>query len=60
MDAAYPAFFLALLIGEVRDRRALAVALAGGGIALALVPVAPAGVPIVAASMAALVGLRAR
>ena len=60
MDAAYPAFFLALLIGEVRDRRALAVALAGGGIALALVPVAPAGVPIVAASIAALVGLRAR
>ena len=57
LDAIYPAFFLALLIAEVRSRRAALVAILGAAIAIALVPVAPAGVPILAASAAALVGL---
>ena len=57
LDAIYPAFFLALLLGEVRSRRAAGVAILGAAIALALVPVAPAGVPVLAASVAALVGL---
>jgi 4-azaleucine resistance transporter AzlC len=57
LDAIYPAFFLALLLGEAHSRRAVVVALLGAGIALALVPVAPAGVPVLAASLAALVGL---
>ena len=57
LDAIYPAFFVALLINEVKSRRALAVALLGGVIALALVPVAPAGIPVLVASLAALVGL---
>jgi predicted branched-subunit amino acid permease len=57
LDAIYPAFFLALLLGEAHSRRALLVALLGAAIALALVPVAPAGVPVLAASVAALVGL---
>ena len=57
LDAIYPAFFLALLLGEAHSRRALLVALLGAAIALALVPVAPAGVPVLAASLAALVGL---
>ena len=57
LDAIYPTFFLALLIAELRDRRARWVALLGAGIALALVPFTPAGVPILAASAAALVGL---
>lgn len=60
LDAVYPAFFLALLLNEVRDGRALGVAALGAGIALALVPFAPAGVPILAASLAALVGLTQR
>ena len=58
LDAAFPALFLALLASQVRDRRALAAAVAGGGIALALTPVAAPGVPIVAASGACLLGLR--
>jgi 4-azaleucine resistance transporter AzlC len=58
LDAAFPALFLALLVPQVRTQRALAAALAGGGIALALMPVAPAGVPIVAASAACLLGWR--
>jgi 4-azaleucine resistance transporter AzlC len=57
LDAIYPAFFLALLIEELDDRRSRFVALLGGLIAFALVPVAPAGVPVLAASFAALVGL---
>ena len=57
LDAIYPAFFLALLIEELDDRRSRFVALLGGLIAFALVPVAPAGVPVLAASLAALVGL---
>ena len=60
LDAVYPAFFLALLIGEVRSARALGVAALGALIALALVPVAPAGVPVLVASLAALVGLWSR
>jgi 4-azaleucine resistance transporter AzlC len=57
LDAIYPAFFLGLLLAEMRTRRGVAVALLGAGIALALVPVAPAGVPVLVASLAALVGL---
>jgi 4-azaleucine resistance transporter AzlC len=60
LDAVYPAFFLALVIAEARDGRSLGVAALGGLIALALVPIAPPGVPVLAASAAALVGLHRR
>ncbi|WP_233517589.1 AzlC family ABC transporter permease [Geodermatophilus marinus] len=58
LDVVFPAFFLAILAGEVRDRLRLGVALAGAAIALALVPVAAPGLPVLAASTAALAGLR--
>jgi len=58
LDAIFPAFYLALLAEEVRSRSAVAAALLGAVIALALLPVAPPGVPIIAASAAALLGLR--
>jgi 4-azaleucine resistance transporter AzlC len=58
LDAAFPALFLALLVPQIRTRRALAATLGGGGIALALIPFTPAGVPIVAAAAACLLGLR--
>ncbi len=57
LDAAFPALFLALLVPQIRDRRALAAALLGASIALVLTPVAPAGVPIIAAGAACLLGL---
>jgi 4-azaleucine resistance transporter AzlC len=60
LDAVYPAFFLAILIVELRRPGAPIVALAGAAIALVLIPVAPAGVPVLAASVAALSGLRSR
>jgi 4-azaleucine resistance transporter AzlC len=83
LDAAFPALFLALLVGQVgphetrgterptgsgrtappsgwaawvRGRSRLLAAVVGAAIALALVPVAGPGVPIVAASLACLVG----
>jgi 4-azaleucine resistance transporter AzlC len=58
LDALFPAFFLTLLWSELRDPLRRRVALAGGLVALALVPVAPAGVPVLVASLVALVGLR--
>jgi 4-azaleucine resistance transporter AzlC len=58
LDAIFPAFFLALLLAELRDPRARSVALGGALVALALVPLAPPGVPVLAASVAALAGLR--
>jgi 4-azaleucine resistance transporter AzlC len=58
LDAAFPALFLALLAPYLRERRALVTAVAAAVITLVLLPVAPPGVPIVAASLAALIGLR--
>jgi predicted branched-subunit amino acid permease len=60
LDAAFPALFLALLATHMRGRLSLVAAGAGATVALALVPFAPPGVPIVAAGLAALVGLGAR
>jgi 4-azaleucine resistance transporter AzlC len=57
LDAAFPALFLALLVAQLDSRRAILAAVLGAAIALALVPFSAAGVPIVAASLACLVGL---
>jgi 4-azaleucine resistance transporter AzlC len=58
LDAAFPALFLALLVPQVSSRHALAATFAAAAIALALVPVVPPGIPIVAASAACLVRWR--
>jgi len=58
LDAVFVAFYAALLGGEAHDRAAVAAAALGAAIALALMPVAPAGVPVLAASLAAVLGLR--
>ncbi|HEY3018994.1 MAG TPA: AzlC family ABC transporter permease [Solirubrobacteraceae bacterium] len=60
LDAIFPTFFLALLLAELRDARARRVAALGALIALALVPLTPPGVPVLAASLAALLGLARR
>jgi 4-azaleucine resistance transporter AzlC len=60
LDAMFPAFYLALLAEEMRDRAALSSAVLGAAIALALVPFTPPGIPVVAAAGAALLGLRSR
>ncbi|CAA9514658.1 MAG: hypothetical protein AVDCRST_MAG85-2535 [uncultured Solirubrobacteraceae bacterium] len=51
LDAAFPAIFLALLVGQLSDRRGIVAALLGGAIALSLVPFVPAGVPLIAAAI---------
>jgi predicted branched-subunit amino acid permease len=60
LDALFPAFFLALLVsGELRSGGVpVVVAVLGAGIALVLTPLTPVGVPVLAASAAALLGLR--
>ena len=60
LDAMFPALFLALLVGQLDGRRGRVAALAGGLIALALTPLVPAGLPIVAAALGAVLALTVR
>jgi branched chain amino acid efflux pump len=60
LDAAFPALFLALLAPYLHTRRALLTAVVAGAITLVLLPLTPPGAPIVAASLAALIGLTGR
>ena len=57
VDAAIPALFLALLAPRMRRPDEAATALAGGAIALALVPVTAPGIPILAASAGVVAGV---
>lgn len=70
LDAAFPALFLALLAPQLRNGarppasdvrprgRTVLAAILGATIGVLLTPVAPVGIPIVAAGLACLVGLR--
>jgi predicted branched-subunit amino acid permease len=58
LDAAFAVLFLALAVPYLRGRRAVQAAVLAAVITLALTPVAPSGVPIVAAASACLLGLR--
>jgi 4-azaleucine resistance transporter AzlC len=59
LDVVFPAFFLFLLIAELRrGRDYVAAALIAAAIALVLIPFTPPGIPIIAACAGALIGLR--
>lgn len=58
LDAIFPAVFLALLVPQLRHRRAIGAALLGAAIALVLLPAAPAGVPVMASLLGCLPFLR--
>lgn len=58
LDAAFPALFLALLVGQIRSRRAAFAAVAGGAIALIVTPFAKPGIPLIVACLACLIGWR--
>lgn len=60
IDAAIPAVFLALLWPRLSDSAQWRCAAAGALLAMALAPVAPPGVPIVAAALGAAAGWRTR
>jgi 4-azaleucine resistance transporter AzlC len=56
LDAAFPALFLALLATQLINRRAVVAAVAGGLIAVVLLPIAPPGVPVITAAAVCLAG----
>jgi 4-azaleucine resistance transporter AzlC len=58
LDGAFAALFLALLLAQLRSRRAVAAAVGGAAIAALLTPFTPPGVPIIAATAAVLIGWR--
>jgi 4-azaleucine resistance transporter AzlC len=60
LDAMFPALFLALLVGQLDGRRARVAAVSGALIAVALTPLVPAGLPIVAAALGAVIALAVR
>ncbi|HEY2318887.1 MAG TPA: AzlC family ABC transporter permease [Solirubrobacteraceae bacterium] len=60
LDAIFPAFFLGLLVTELRRPQARPVAALGAAMALALTPLTPAGVPIIVAALAVAVPTRSR
>jgi 4-azaleucine resistance transporter AzlC len=57
LDAMFPAAFLALLAPQLRRPGAPVAAVAGAVVALALIPFAPAGVPVIAALAGVVPGL---
>jgi 4-azaleucine resistance transporter AzlC len=60
LDAAFPALFFALLVGQIHSRRAAGAAALGGGIALIAVPFTRPGIPLIAACVACLAGWQRR
>ena len=61
LDVIFPAFYLTLLVEELRaGGRTIAVVLLAAALALALVPFAPPGIPVIVSCAAALLGLRRR
>lgn len=62
LDAAFPAAFVALLAPHLRTAPGRVAAVGGGALAIAAVPLTPAGVPLLVASLAVLpaVALRRR
>jgi predicted branched-subunit amino acid permease len=60
LDAAFPALFVLLLWPHLARRDARVVAALGATIALSLTPATPPGIPVTAAALAALLGVRRR
>jgi 4-azaleucine resistance transporter AzlC len=58
LDTAFAVLFLALALPYLRGRLALRAAALGAAITFVLIPVAPVGIPIVAAASACLLGAR--
>jgi predicted branched-subunit amino acid permease len=59
LDAAAPAAFLALLAPRLRGRSPWLTALAGAAVAVAVVPLVPAGVPVLLAALVPVVAVLA-
>ena len=59
LDVAFPAAFLALIWPQIRRAPAIVTALGAAAIAFVLIPLAPAGVPILASAFGAGLGIAA-
>jgi 4-azaleucine resistance transporter AzlC len=60
LDAMFPAAFLALLAPQLRQPGAVRAAVVGAAIAAVLLPLTPAGVPVLGASLGVLAAVRLR
>jgi predicted branched-subunit amino acid permease len=60
LDAVFPALLLAIIGNLLRQRPGLIAALVGGAVCALLVPIAPAGVPIIMSLIGAVVALSVR
>jgi predicted branched-subunit amino acid permease len=58
LDAVFPAALLAIIANLLRQRAGAVAALVGGGLCVVLIPLAPAGVPIIVSIVGAFVALR--
>lgn len=58
LDAVFPAALLAIIGNLLRQRAGATAAVVGGALCLVLIPIAPAGVPIIVSLAGALVALR--
>ena len=58
LDGAFAALFLGLALPTLRGRRAREAAILAAALVLVLIPFVPAGVPLIAASTACLLGMR--
>ena len=56
LDAVFPAAFLALIWPQLRGRASVVTACTAVALALALIPIAPRGVPVIASSLATVAG----
>jgi len=57
LDAVFPALLLAVIANLLRRRDGLAAAMAGAIVCAALIPVSPAGVPIILSLVGVLAAL---
>lgn len=58
LDAAFPAAYVAMLWPHLRTRRGVLAAVLGATFCLVLIPFVPVGIPILAAALAILIGIR--
>ena len=58
LDAVFPALLLAIIANLLRQRPGLVAAVVGGGLCAALLPIAPAGTPIILSLTGAVVALK--
>lgn len=60
LDVLFGIFYLSMLLPEVRSRLAIVASIVAAATALMLTPVLPEGVPVLVASLVALLGLRSQ